>query len=384
MKKIITIALLLLVTLTSVEGKKKFGYRAWLAGKYDMPEELLEKYFQKAADCGIEAILLECHGGYPDILQDSTSFRDSAALVTLRRAAVYAKKYNIELHAWMWTTNRCEKNLRDQHPDWYQVNGEGHSVTEVKLYGREHYRFLCPSHQESVEYMKERVRELAEVDGLAGIHMDFIRYPDAILPYGLHASRGVVQDKVYPFWDCCYCDECRALFKARTGRDPLELEDPNADKEWLEFRWEQMAKFASAIAAEIKACGKESSAAVFASPEESRKLVRQDWTSFTDTDCMYPMIYHSSYAKTAQWVETAAREGVKELKAKARKGYYGKGKKAPELYAGVIGPYRNGGTADLIKFAQKSGADGICFFCLESFERSNSWDDLKKAIAESK
>jgi hypothetical protein len=56
-----------------------------------------------------------------------------------------------------------------------------------------------------------------------------------------------------------------------------------------------MANMASEIAAEIKRCGKVSSAAVFASPEESKKLVRQDWANFRNFDYLFPMIYHKFY-----------------------------------------------------------------------------------------
>ena len=50
-------------------------------------------------------------------------------------------------------------------------------------------------------------------------------------------------------------------------------------RNWAELTlwiWMLMAKMASEVEAEIKKSGKVSSAAVFASPEESKKLVRQD------------------------------------------------------------------------------------------------------------
>lgn len=368
--KIILAALLMLVA-ASCAPKDSFRYCAWIEGKLDMSEEQLENYFQKASECGIDAIYYECHGGYPEILQDSTSFRDSAALTLLRRAAVYARKYDVELHAWMWSANRCEKNLREQHHDWYAINRNGESTADIKLYTREHYRFLCPNNEDAVEYMKERVREIAEIDGVTGIHMDFIRYPDAILPRGLWESRGVYQDQVYPLYDFCYCDRCRSEYKERTGIDPLEMEDPNASEEWLAFRLEKLADYASEIASEIKACGKVSSAAVFATPEQSRQLVRQDWTHFKNVDCYFPMIYNGAYGEPDEWVETAAREGIEELRALGSES---------KLCAGVSGSFKDGRAAKLIELARNAGADGICFFSLKSFERGECWDELAEAI----
>lgn len=358
-----------------VAGKDHFKVYGWLAGKRDMPEDKLEQYFMNAARIGMDGILLECHGAYPEILQDSSSYRDSAALEIMRHAAVYAKKYDIELHAWMWTGARAELNLRKQHPDWYQVNGLGQNLNDVNLYGREYYRFLCPSHKESVEYLKDRARELAEIDGVTGVHLDFIRYPDAILPYALHESRGVVQDKVYPLWDCCYCDECRSLFKAQTGIDPIDLKDPTSNKRWMKFRWSQMAKMTSEICAEIQACGKKSSAAVFASPSESKKLVRQDWVNYRNADYLFPMIYNDSYGFPDEWIEEATREGVEGLK---------KAGNPAKLYSGVMFPRDPEKIESLFKYAKDGGAAGICLFSLERTAKPGMWEALEKAVKESR
>ncbi len=352
-------------------AEEPFRVYAWMSGKIDMPEERLDSIFSNAARAGISGIYLECHGGYPSIL-DSTSFRDSAALTILRRAVPVAKKHGLELHAWMWTTNRCEETLLQAHPEWYEVNGLGESLAEIEMYNRKHYRFLCPNHEGVAEYLKDRVRELAEVEGLDGIHLDFIRYPDAILPYGLHESRGVVQDKVYPQWDCCYCDECRAKFKAQTGIDPLELDDPTANPEWMQFRWDAMAQLADGLLEEIQACGLKASAAVFATPEEARKLVRQDWVQFRHADALLPMIYHTSYAQPAEWIETATREGVTALAAAGNNA---------RLYSGVSVP-RDGDFAGRIALARAGGASGICFFSLEAFFRHPEyWSQIQAATA---
>ena len=133
MKKITWFFLVLsLIGMTATAcGQREHPFKvyAWMSGKLDMPDDVLENYFSQAAAAGISGIYLECHGGYPTLLGDTTAFRDSAALVILRRAVPYAKKYGLELHAWMWTTNRCEANLLDAHPEWYQTNGLGESLS---------------------------------------------------------------------------------------------------------------------------------------------------------------------------------------------------------------------------------------------------------------
>ena len=124
---------------------------AWMVGKTTITTEQWDYYFQKAAEAGIDAILLECHGGYPEVLQDMDTvpaFRDNAAIYIIKTALPFGQKYGIELHAWIWTINRTEMSLRNAHPDWYQVNALGQSCLDIKLYNREHYRWLCPSRPE--------------------------------------------------------------------------------------------------------------------------------------------------------------------------------------------------------------------------------------------
>jgi uncharacterized lipoprotein YddW (UPF0748 family) len=353
---------------------------AWLSGSFaaNRPDSVVsqrfENYFSKAKETGIDAIILEVHGGYPQV--DSTSitdFTDYSAIDIVNKVLPYAKKYGIELHAWIWTTNRCEKNLRAAHPEWYQVSAEGNSCLDVKLYNREHYRWLCPSRPEVLEYLKARVVELAKIDGLAGVHLDFIRYPDAILPYGLHESRGVVQDRVYPQWDHCYCEVCRANFKAKTGIDPMELEDPTENADWMQYRWDAISNVTNALAQEIHKYGKAATAAVFASPAESRKLVRQDWSQFTELDVIFPMIYHKFYNAEDPWIETATREGVEEMKAHNCKGYLCSG-----LFVGHV-PIDK--IDEMIGYATRGGSQGICFFSLEGVERTpDYWDKLKESL----
>ncbi|MEG0517804.1 MAG: putative glycoside hydrolase [Bacteroidales bacterium] len=359
-----------------VQGPDKKVW-AWYAGKTTFTPEKWDSTFAKAATAGIDAIILECHGGYPEIIGDSSDFKDHAAIRIIKNALPYAKKYHIELHAWMWTTNRTEMSWRKAHPDYYQINAQGESCLDIKLYNREHYRWVCPSREENIEYLKERVRELADIEGLAGIHLDFIRYPDAILPYALHESRGVVQDKVYPLWDFCYCPVCRENFKSKTGIDPITLEDPTSNQEWMQYRWDALANFASEICKEIKAHHKTASAAVFASPEESKKLVRQDWAHFKNIDIIFPMLYHKFYGWEDSMVETATYQGVEALKSAGSSAYLCTG-----LFVGHVPKER---ITEFFTMAKAGGSKGICLFSIEGIEKAPGyWEELGNAITEFK
>ncbi|MDR1348225.1 MAG: hypothetical protein LBJ63_07365 [Prevotellaceae bacterium] len=378
---ILLISLMILISCKEQQRSEKTKVWACFSGTListqpdTVATEQTEYFFALAKKTGIDAIILEVHGGYPNVdSTDITDFTDYEAINIVNKALPYAKKYGIELYAWLWTTNRCEKNLRTAHPDWYQVNAEGNSCLDIKLYNREHYRWLCPSRPEVTEYLKDRVAELAKIEGLAGVLLDFIRYPDAILPYGLHESRGVVQDKVYPLWDHCYCDVCRANFKAQTGIDPMTLDNPTENAEWMQYRWDAITELTNALAEEIHHYGKAATAAVFASPSESRKLVRQDWASFTELDIIFPMIYHKFYNAEDAWIETATREGVEEMAANNCKGYL-----CSILFVDHVPINR---IDEMIDYATKGGSTGICFFSLEGIDKiPDYWGKLKESIA---
>jgi uncharacterized lipoprotein YddW (UPF0748 family) len=346
--------------------KKPAKIWAWMVGKTTITEGQWDYYFEKAARAGIDAVLLECHGGYPEA-------SDSAAIQIIQNALPFAQKYGIELHAWIWTLNRTEHALRAAHPDWYQVNALGESCLDINLYDREHYRWLCPSKPETTQYLKGRIAELAKIKGLAGIHLDFIRYPDAILPYGLHESRNVVQDRVYPQWDFCYCSTCRENFKALTGVDPLDLQDPTANEQWMQYRWDALSKVAGELCAEIKKYKKTASVAVFATPEESRKLVRQSWSDFQNVDYFFPMIYHKFYNWEDYHVLTATKEGVIELKEKNNPGVLCSG-----LFVGHVPKDR---ILEFMLYARTGGSQGIAFFSIDVIDRDYEyWKALQGAI----
>lgn len=367
MKKLLRALFLIFTILTTISCQNNKKVWAWCSGKTSFTPEKWEEIFSVAEKTGIDAIILECHGGYPEILTDTLDCRDSAAIQIIKTALPYAHKHNIELHAWIWTTNRTELSWRRAHPDYYQVNAKGESCLDIKLYNREHYRWLCPSREENLEYMKERVRELAAIEGLAGIHLDFIRYPDVILPYALQESRGVVQDKVYPQWDFCYCDECRRLFKEQTGIDPIDLEDPTSNEAWMQFRFDAMSHFASEIAAEIQRLGKISSAAVFASPAESKKLVRQDWANYRNFDFIFPMLYHKYYGWNDEMVEIATKQGVDALKEANNDAILCTG-----LFTWHVPQDRIG---EFLEMTNRGGSKGICFFSLEGIMRKPDYAD---------
>ena len=117
-----------------------------------------------------------------------------------RTAVPAAAAEGLELHAWLFTMMRGENTTA--HPEWYAVNRNGIS-TAVKPPYVDYYKFMCPSRDEVRQYLLGVVRDLAAVPGLASVHLDYIRYPDVILPIALWPKYNLVQDREHPEFDYC-------------------------------------------------------------------------------------------------------------------------------------------------------------------------------------
>lgn len=264
-----------------------------------------------------------------------------------RQYVPVVRQEGLELHAWMFTMMRAE-NVK-AHPEWYAVSRSGVS-TATKAPYVEYYRFMCPSRDEVREYLRGVVRELASVDGLSSVHLDYIRYPDVILPVALWPKYNLVQDKEYPAFDFCYCDVCCERFRRQSGVDPRGITDPPSNRAWLQYRYETITEVVAELADVAHGGGKLLTAAVFPTPAIARALVRQDWTKWK-VDAVLPMIYNGFYKEGVPWVERATREGVEALAGRI------------PLYSGLYVP--DLGPPDLaaaIVRAFAGGADGISVF----------------------
>jgi len=301
---------------------------AWLRGDVKSMDDWRRSLARMKA-AGIDAVLI---GGNADFY---------------RRAAPAAAAEGLELHAWIFTMMRGE-HLKT-HPDWYAVNRAGVSTAEKPPYV-DYYRFMCPSRDEVRQWLAGYVRELASVDGLASVHLDYIRYPDVILPVALWPKYKLVQDKEYPEFDYCYCSVCREKFTRASGIDPMKLPDPPSHAAWLQYRYDTITDVVALAASEAHAQKKRLTAAVFPTPAIARSLVRQDWVHWK-IDAALPMIYNGFYNEDVPWVERATREGVTALRGRI------------PLYSGLYVPdLPPADLARAARFALAGGADGICVF----------------------
>jgi uncharacterized lipoprotein YddW (UPF0748 family) len=265
----------------------------WLHGDVSSSDAELEKQFEQLSSNGITGVLI---GGDHE---------------KMFRAATNA---GIQAHIWIWTLNRGNKHLMENHPEWYSVNRQGVSCVEEPPYVG-YYRWLCPSNKEVITYLEEEVSALAQKDYIDGIHLDYVRYCDVILPRALWGKYGLVQDKELPQFDYCYCSTCRDNFKNITDQDPLLLPDPPADISWVNYRYDRITQLVNRLSKVCHDHKKPISAAVFPTPAIAKKLVRQDWVKW-DVDRVFPMVYHGFYNEDADWIQSAVEKGIHALNGK--------------------------------------------------------------------
>jgi uncharacterized lipoprotein YddW (UPF0748 family) len=317
----------------------------WLRPDLKKSADDWEREFALMKASGIDAINPEIYNG-SSALYGSHRFPVKAEW--LEMALPLARNAGLDVYAWMWTMPCLVPAVLKAHPDWYNVNAKGESASDTPAYV-DYYKFLDPARPEVREFIRDTVRELAVIPGLTGIHLDYVRHPDAILPSGLWSKYGIVQDKVYPPYDYGYTEYSRAKFKAAHGVDPMMLKDPESNAEWLKYRLDSVVDLVNDyLVPAAKQGGKQITAAVFPGPSRARIMVRQDWGRF-HLDAFLPMLYHTFYDAGPEFVKTYTEEAVRTV--------------AVPVYSGLfVGPLTDADFERTVKMALEGGASGVSIF----------------------
>lgn len=280
-----------------------------------------------------------------------------------------AQAAGLETHLWMWTLNRGEDFIRENHPEWYSINRIGESCLDHPPYV-DYYRWLCPSRKPVRDYLAAEVRKWAEKPYIQGIHLDYVRYCDVILPRALWEKYDLVQNEELPEFDYCYCDVCREAFQKATGEDPLQLDDPPSHAAWLQYRYDTVTRLVNELVEVSHEASKPISAAVFPSPAIARKLVRQDWQRW-NLDFVCPMVYHSFYEEDIAWVGSTVQDGVEALPSSRPlyAGLYLPALPEPEDLAQAVQQAMDHGAAGVSLFGEVSDAHWQAFKTLQDQQR---------------
>ncbi|TWV15480.1 hypothetical protein FQ707_00350 [Bacteroidaceae bacterium HV4-6-C5C] len=292
-------------------------------------------------------------------------------------ASRIAKSLGLEYHAWMPCMLHAGLN-----PSWYAVNRLGQSAHDVQVYVP-YYTCLDPHNKEVQAWLIEQYCKMAELPDVDYVQLDYIRYPDVILARGLWEKYGLVMNEEYPKADYCYCDDCVAAFKEKTGIDICKVDDPSKCKKWAQFRCDIITDLVNKLASAVHAKGKKISADVFPGPHSHAVwMVRQEWNKW-NIDAFFPMNYNDFYLEKASWVGKITRKEVKAVKGKI------------PVYSGlfickdwknkasVVDPEHSGLVPSEIEEAvagsMKAGAAGISLFTPKSMTDEH-WDALKQVL----
>jgi len=362
-KLLALIAMVLMFSCTS-QLEYKVPVYAWLSGPKDATDIELQKQFSDFKEKGIDGLMYSA-GHNPE---------------TYKRVGKIAKEAGLEFHTWVPTMLQGENPKLKQ--ELYAVNGLGESSLDKPPYVG-YYKFLCPNYEGVYDFLAEMYGEIAAIPEVDGIHLDYIRFPDVILAPGLWDKYDLVMDREYPQFDYCYCDKCVSDFKAQTGIDIKEVEDPSQVEEWKQFRYDLITNMVNRLTEMVHSKGKVINAAVFPGPNSvAKKIVRQEWDNW-DLDAFYPMNYNDFYLEGPAWVGEVCKEAVSAL---------GNGK---PVYSGLFicpNPEKKSGEADpenhglvpeeleeAIRVSMENGAAGICLFTPGRMTDAH-WEVFEKAI----
>ncbi len=242
-----------------------------------------ERTAQRLREAGIDHLLLNVlHGAsaaYPSAVlpldRSNTEGRDYLA-----EAVEACAVHGIKVHVWM-TNFRAADHTPEELMQRFRDEGRLAVRDDGTVIDT-----LCPSDPRNQQMQIDAMVEAAQRPGVAGIHFDYIRYPDG---------------------RTCFCDGCRRRFEAFARR---AVDDWPADvqaggdlrEQWLEFRRANITHVVRTVAETVRREAPECmiSAAVFQNYPACRDDVAQDWGAWAQAgylDFVCPMNYTASHAQ---------------------------------------------------------------------------------------
>lgn len=325
----------------------------WITPETHLPLDTWKERFEKLKKLGIHGAIVQVYSSHQAMYQSDFL---PVTEPLLEKLIVLGKETGLEVHAWMWTMPNNNPWYIENHPEFYAVNGLGQPAHTHPAYVP-YYRFMCPNQPGVKDLIVRNVQTLASMEGLDGIHFDYIRLPDVIIAEALQPLYNIVQDKEYPEYDYCYCPTCREMFKKETGIDPLkDLADPSASEAWRQFRYDSVTRLVNdSLIPPVKQSGKQATAAVFPNWES----VRQQW-SYWKMDAYFPMLYHNFYNASLDWIGQNLEKQISELK-----------KPAP-VYSGLYIPSLSPEELEkAITISEKAGAAGVALFSYHQMQQEH-------------
>ncbi len=248
----------------------------------------------RLANAGFNMIFLETiwrgETIYPGFITQQK--KEFAGFDPLRTFIDEGKRRGIEVHAWIHTffvgylgadEDTSSGPILLKHPDWQLVKRNGSKVSSAEP----GYLYVNPAHPDAQDHIASLYREVrSNYPDLAGIQMDYIRYPVNV---PLEESSD-------------YSTVSRDRFRTQFGVDPLTI-DPAADpvmwEQWRLWREQVVTGFVKRIRWENPEVLL--SADIFPDIEEAEKTKMQKWSDWAVkgyVNFLAPMVY----TVNAEWI----------------------------------------------------------------------------------
>jgi uncharacterized lipoprotein YddW (UPF0748 family) len=271
---------------------------------------------------------------YPSAIVPPPLPTDPAQGNQLENCLKACRKNGIRLHLWKvcWNLDHASPKfiaaMRSQHRLQHKADGSEKN-------------WLCPSDPRNRKLELDAIIEAARKYPIDGIHLDYIRYPDA---------------------DCCYCSGCRKRFEAFIGSKiakwPADVTSGKYRAEYQKWRRRNITTFVAEASRAAKKARKgiKFSVAVFGSWPSCRDSIAQDWVKWARAgylDFICPMNYVTDDSKAAELITRQLRDVGKACPV-----YPGLGPSARNL-----SPEQ---TLHQLQIIRRAGAEGFLLFDLDN------------------
>ena len=260
-------------------------------GLYTSLERILKKhidvknFIRDCVELNIEKLFLLTKNTESRVLYDSEYCEKAFSGKDIYEEVVKAARdVGIEVHAWFClypeSVEHPSKYLKE-HPEAVLVNKYGKTNWEEPTWSyikREYSKlWVCPSHEGYREYLANMMREVLEKYDVNGIHLDYVRYPEAL------------EGRYY-----CYCPRCLHKYKEEYGYSAY-ANDVIERRYFVSILCENVNESVEYFSDMAKAQGAQISAYVFTDYVTAIESCYQDWPHFSRyLDFIIPTLYEVS------------------------------------------------------------------------------------------
>jgi uncharacterized lipoprotein YddW (UPF0748 family) len=259
-----------------------------------------EKAERIVADCskyGVDRIYLLAKeaGRYVDFKSRVSRPRETGGFDPFGELVKKSSDAGIQVHAWfcLYVESPSDPSdyLRD-HPEALIVNRYGRNNRDQPAWSgigpQYSVWWVCASHEGYREYLASLMSEVMNNYEVAGIHLDYVRYPEE------------VEGRTY-----CYCERCRAKFKEEYGYE-LPANDVIKNRYYVSVMCENVSDSVRRFSELTRSRGREISAYVFTDYVTAIEACYQDWPHFSRfLDVLCPTVYEVSPEQASRLVDRA-------------------------------------------------------------------------------